>query len=178
MFVIACLGNPGKKYAGNRHNIGFITGTFMAEKHGCSAAKREFSSHTGKITLEGQECLLVLPQTYMNRSGSAVAEACAYFRVEPENLIVVHDELELPFGEVRHKKGGGHRGHNGLRSIMEHVGSPDFHRVRFGIGRPPHPDVPVADWVLSDFFPEERSSLQEALARAEALIADILAGRL
>lgn len=174
MFILACLGNPGKKYAANRHNIGFIFGQYFAQKHGSGSARKEFSSLTGKITVSGNDGLILFPQTFINLSGSAVAEACAYYRVDQENLIVVHDELELPFGEIRVKKGGGHKGHNGLRSIMERMGAGDFHRVRFGIGRPDNPDIPVADYVLSDFTAAEKEVLVEKLSVAEDMVTGII----
>ena len=176
MFIIACLGNPGRKYTGNRHNIGFMVGSFIAGNNRCKPAKKEFSSLTGKLSLAGSDCLIMFPQGYMNRSGFAVAEASSYFHVEPEHLIVIHDELELPFGEIRVKKGGGHKGHNGLRSIMEQLGSPDFYRLRFGIGRPPDPQIPVADYVLADFLPEEKELLGDKIARAEEMVLGIIRG--
>ena len=100
----------------------------------------------------------------------------AYYRVGPEDLIVLHDEIEIPFGDVRLKTGGGHRGHNGLRSIMEHLGSPDFHRIRFGVGRPPHPDMAVADYVLSGFTAEEFDAIEERIPAVEEMILSLIAG--
>ena len=176
MVIIACLGNPGRKYTKSRHNIGFIIGRFLADKHGCAVNKKEFNSLSGRIKLNGSEHLLLFPKTYMNNSGRAVKAACGYYRVGPENLIVLHDEIEIPFGDVRLKTGGGHRGHNGLRSIMEHLGSPDFHRVRFGVGRPPNPDMAVADYVLSSFTAEEFDVIEERVPTVEELILSLIAG--
>ncbi|HOW82186.1 MAG TPA: aminoacyl-tRNA hydrolase [Spirochaetota bacterium] len=175
MFILACLGNPGKKYAGNRHNVGFMFGQYLVNKHASAPSKKEFSSLTGKLTLGDNDGIILFPQTFMNLSGNAVSEACAYYRVEADGLIVVHDDIELPFGEIRQKKDGGHKGHNGLRSIMERIGSGDFHRIRIGVGRPDNPDVPVADYVLSDFLPDEKEALKEKLAVAEDMVTGIIA---
>ena len=174
MKVLACLGNPGRNYALNRHNIGFMIGEQLALDSGISLGGKLFSARSGKGVLAGKDALILLPQTFMNNSGRSVAEALLYYRAEPADLLVVHDEIELPFGDIRTKTGGGHKGHNGLRSIMQHAGTGDFHRLRFGVGRPENPEFPVADYVLSNFSPEERNLLGELIPKAAGLIRALL----
>lgn len=163
MLILAFLGNPGKKYDKTRHNIGFIIGKYFAGGLKTKTWKNQFSAETSMADVDGRECLLLFPQTFMNLSGQSVAKAMDYYNIHPSELIVVHDELELPFAEVRTKFGGGHKGHNGLRSIIQEIKSPDFHRVRFGIGRPSNPQMEIADYVLSDFSKEEMEKIKELM---------------
>lgn len=153
MYLIAGLGNPGAQYAKNRHNIGFmlIDELVRAPLFGPERKRFQALSHDGLIdTPKGQEKLLVLkPQTYMNNSGQSIAEAANFYKIKPEHVIVFHDELDLAPGRLRMKLGGGHAGHNGLRSIMAHIG-PNFMRGRLGIGHPGAKEL-VLNWVLSDF---------------------------
>jgi peptidyl-tRNA hydrolase, PTH1 family len=156
--LIVGLGNPGPGSAGNRHNLGFMVADLLAGRMG-----GRFKSHrTGCELLEGrlagQRVILAKPRTYMNLSGGPVAGALRFFKIELDSLVVVHDELDLPFGTIRLKRGGGEGGHNGLRSITKSLGSKDFLRVRFGIGRPPGRQDP-ADYVLRDFSSTERQDL-------------------
>ncbi len=155
MKIVACLGNPERKYAKTRHNIGFIIGAGLSQSAGIAVNKKSFSSVCGMGRVDGADCLVMFPQTYMNNSGTAVMQALNYYREDPDNLIIIHDEIELPFGEYSLKYGGGHRGHNGLRSINDKIGTLDFYRFRFGVGRPRNPDITVADHVLSKFTSEE-----------------------
>jgi PTH1 family peptidyl-tRNA hydrolase len=151
------LGNPGPTYASTRHNIGWLVLDRLAREAGSPPFKSKFQGELAKATLGGQECLFLLPQTFMNESGRSVQPAAAFFQVTPRDVIVVHDELDLPFADVRVKLGGGHAGHNGLRSIVQHLGTADFVRVRMGIGRPPTAfKGDVAAFVLSGFTAEER----------------------
>jgi peptidyl-tRNA hydrolase, PTH1 family len=161
MKVIAFLGNPGKKYANNRHNAGFIVGGLFANTYNIPLKKKEDLYLCGKGEAGNENVLLVFPNTYMNNSGLAVNAALKYFNESVENLIAVHDEIELPFGEVRTKTGGGHKGHNGIRSIIQHAGSADFQRIRIGVGRPDRPDIKVADFLLSDFTKVELEKIRE-----------------
>ena len=153
MYLIAGLGNPGAQYAKNRHNIGFMLIDELARGTAFGPERKRFQalSHDGLIdTPKGQEKLLVLkPQTYMNNSGQSVREACDFYKIKPEHVIVFHDELDLAPGRLRMKLGGGHAGHNGLRSIMAHIG-PNFVRGRMGIGHPGDKAL-VLNWVLADF---------------------------
>jgi peptidyl-tRNA hydrolase, PTH1 family len=176
MFVLACLGNPGKKYIKNRHNIGFMLGRYLADRYGIATGSSSFSSVSGRGTVEGRDVFIIMPQSYMNNSGGPVRAALDYFKVAPERLVVVHDEIELPFGEFRLKLGGGHKGHNGLRSIMQEIGSPDFHRVRFGVGRPDNPEIEVADHVLSNFTDEELARIGDLFPTVTDMILSVMQG--
>ncbi len=172
MFVVACLGNPGKKYAKNRHNIGFLLGDFIADLYRIPLRESSFNAVSGKGSIDDREVLMLLPQTYMNNSGGPVRTAMDFYKVPPERLVVIHDDIELPFSEYRSKFSGGHKGQNGIRSIIQELGTPDFHRIRFGVGRPDNPEVAVADHVLSNFTGEELDRIREvAPSVAEMLVA-------
>jgi len=174
MHLLIFLGNPGKKYQKNRHNIGFIAGSYLAEKHSISYNQKKFNALTGKGKIDGNDVALLFPQTYMNNSGESVSKALAFYQENIENCIVIHDEIELPFGDIRVKTGGGHKGHNGLRSIIQHCSSPDFHRIRFGVGRPDNPNIEVADHVLSNFTNDEMNDMSSHINKIETFIIDIL----
>ncbi len=176
MFVCACLGNPGKKYTRNRHNIGFMLGNYLAGRYGIATGSSSFSSVSGRGAIDGREMFLIMPQTYMNNSGSAVRAALDYYKVAPDRLVVVHDEIELPFGQYRLKFGGGHKGHNGIRSIMQELGTPEFHRIRFGVGRPDNPEIAVADHVLSNFTEEEMSGIDTLFPAVTELLLSVFTG--
>ena len=151
--LVACLGNPGRQYADNRHNVGFMVGDELARRRGGSF-RSKFSGELAELRLDGRTAVLK-PQTYMNESGRSVREALRFFKVPPEDLLVVHDEVDLEPGRLQVRMGGGLAGHNGLRSIAQHVKTSDFLRVRVGVGRPERGDPrPVADFVLSPFPPE------------------------
>ncbi len=169
MRLIVGLGNPGRRYAGHRHNVGFMAVDEIVRRHGFGPERRRFEGlvHEGRI--EGVRCLALKPETFMNESGRSVAAALRFHKLEPAALVVLHDELDLAFGRVRAKRGGGAAGHNGLRSIIRHLGD-DFRRVRIGIGHPGDKER-VTSWVLSDFGREERDFLDRALLPA---IADAL----
>lgn len=173
MKIIACLGNPGKKYSKNRHNIGFIVGEYLLRKNSSPSFRSKFNSQYATCNYNGEEVVFLFPQTYMNKSGESVEAARNFFKLNVEDVIVIHDELELPFGDIRLKKGGGHKGHNGIRSIASVLGSPDFYRVRFGIGRPSNPNIPVSDFVLSDFTKDEAARLEELVIKVENCIDEI-----
>lgn len=143
------LGNPGSKYAGNRHNIGFMAVDRIAQDHGFGPWKKKFQARISEGDLGTEKVILMKPETFMNRSGQAVAEAMRFYKIEPTDIVVFHDELDMPGGRTKVKEGGGHAGHNGLRSISQHIGN-DFARVRLGIGRPADKDL-VSRYVLSDF---------------------------
>lgn len=173
MYLVVGLGNPGPKYAKNRHNVGFMAVDRLAEAAG-ESFRDKFKGRWCKVRLPGSDAVLLEPLTYMNVSGESVQPAMRFFKVELPNVIVVHDELDLPFGTVRLKKGGGAAGHNGLRSIIQHCGGPDFLRVRVGIGRPTHGKVEAH--VLSDFSKSESAELDDVLTdttrAVEAVVAD------
>ncbi len=166
MFLIAGLGNPGPEYAGHRHNVGFRVVDVLARRLGVGF-RSKFHGELGQGELAGQKVALLKPQQYMNLSGHAVRDAAKFFQIAPAEVIVVHDELDLDFGVLRLKLGGGAAGHNGLRSITDCLATPDFARLRFGIGRPRGKG---ADYVLSDFAKPEREELAALLdAAADAL---------
>lgn len=173
MKLLVGLGNPGARYAMNRHNIGFLALDRIAEDHGMGPWRSRFQGLTAEGRVGAQKVVLLKPQTFMNLSGQSVGEAMRYLKLEPADVIVLHDELDLPPGKLRMKQGGGHAGHNGLRSIHQHVGA-DYHRLRLGIGHPGHKDR-VAAYVLSDFAKAEMEMLEDLLRGisrgAEALLA-------
>jgi PTH1 family peptidyl-tRNA hydrolase len=154
MLLLVGLGNPGARYVGNRHNIGFLTLQAIAERHRIGPWRRRFAGVACEGPLGGERVLLLLPGTFMNESGRAVAEAAQFYKLPPGDVTVFHDEIELPPGKVRVKVGGGIAGHNGLRSITAHIGN-DYRRVRIGVGHPGAKDL-VERYVLSDFAKSER----------------------
>jgi PTH1 family peptidyl-tRNA hydrolase len=172
MYLVVGLGNPGKKYERNRHNVGFMAADELRASLGLPDYKEKWNA----VWTKGDDVALLKPQTYMNLSGDSVQPAAAFLKVPPKDIVVVHDELDLPFGDVRLKQGGGHAGHNGLRSLVDRLGSPDFVRVRIGIGRPP-PGFrgEVADYVLQDFDSVEKAELPDVIVRALAATRKVLA---
>ena len=180
MLLVVGLGNPGREYEGNRHNLGFMVADALCRAEKWPDFKTKFSGLWTRGELAGQSAVLLKPQTFMNLSGDCVQPASAFFKVAPKDIVVVHDELDLPWRDVRLKFGGGHAGNNGIRSMIERLGTPDFARVRVGIGKaPPGFRGQVADWVLSNLDPVERAELpeviDEALAAVRSLATDGLA---
>ena len=170
MHLIAGLGNPGEEYAHTRHNAGFETLDRIADELGVRYWKQECGALTGKASYRGEDLVLVKPQSFMNTSGGPVKQALAAYGVTPDHLIVIHDELDIPAGTVRVKFGGGHAGHNGLRSICDKLQTRDWYRVRIGIGRPPG-RMDVADYVLSLPRKEAKEEFEAACDRgAEAVL--------
>ena len=152
--LVAGLGNPGREYAATRHNVGFMVAEELARRLGGSW-RAKFSGDLAEVRLNGLRLALLKPQTFMNESGRSVGAAARFFKVEPEDLVVVHDEVDLEPGRLQARLGGGLAGHNGLRSVAQHLGTPEFGRLRIGVGRPERGDPrPVADFVLSEFSPE------------------------
>jgi PTH1 family peptidyl-tRNA hydrolase len=152
--LVAGLGNPGREYADTRHNVGFMVADELARRHGGSW-RAKFSGDLAEMRLDGLRLALLKPQTYMNESGRSVGSAVRFFKVDPETLLVVHDEVDLEPGRLQVRLGGGFAGHNGLRSVAQLLGTGDFARLRFGVGRPERGDPrPVADFVLSPFAPD------------------------
>jgi peptidyl-tRNA hydrolase, PTH1 family len=149
--LVAGLGNPGREYAKTRHNLGHMVADELARRHATSF-RSKFSGDLAELRLDGARIALLKPQTYMNESGRSVGAAVRFFKLPPEQLLVVHDEVDLDLGRLQARLGGGLAGHNGLRSVAQHVGTPEFARLRIGVGRPERGDPrPVADWVLSPF---------------------------
>jgi PTH1 family peptidyl-tRNA hydrolase len=153
--LVVGLGNPGREYAGNRHNVGWMVVEELARRHGASW-KGKFSGQLAELRLDGHRVALLKPETFMNESGRSVGAAARFYKLEPEAVLVVHDEMDLEPGRLQARSGGGLAGHNGLRSIAAHLNTPDFLRLRVGVGRPGRGDPRKgADYVLSNFTPEE-----------------------
>ena len=172
MRLFVGLGNPGAKFAGHRHNIGFMVVDEIARRHGFAPWRRRFQGETAEGTLDGERVVLLRPATFMNESGRAVQEAASFFKLAPGEVTVFQDELELPPAKLRVKVCGGIAGHNGLRSISSHIGN-DYRRVRLGIGHPGVKEL-VHGYVLSDFAKDERpwvAALREAIAENAGLLA-------
>jgi len=153
--LVVGLGNPGREYAGNRHNVGFMVADELARRHGGSW-RGKFSGQLADVRIDEHRVALLKPETYMNESGRAVRAAADFFKLEPDAILVVHDESDLEGGRLQARRGGGFAGHNGLRSVAQHLGTPEFLRLRVGVGRPERGDRrPLADYVLADFEPHE-----------------------
>jgi len=163
-FLIVGLGNPGRKYRGNRHNIGFMAVDALAAAYDIESSKVQNKAIVGNGRIQNQNVIIAKPQTSMNLSGDSVGPLAHYYKVPPENVLIVYDELDLPFGTIRLRENGGAGGHNGMRSIINHLGQ-GFPRVRLGIGRPPG-RMPVPAYVLQDFNEKDRPLLDEVLAEA------------
>ena len=161
MKLIVGLGNPGAKYAANRHNIGFMAVDRIAADHGFSGWKAKFQGQLSEGRLGGERVVLLKPETFMNRSGQSVGEAMRFFKLESVDVVVLHDEIDLAPAKVKYKTGGGHAGHNGLRSIHDHIG-PHYARVRLGVGHPGHKDA-VPGYVLRDFAKADQDWLDDVL---------------
>jgi PTH1 family peptidyl-tRNA hydrolase len=168
------LGNPGPKYAGNRHNIGWMAVERIAEDNGFAPWRSKFQGQLSEGKLGSEKVLLLRPETFMNLSGQSVGEAMRFYKLTPEDVTVFHDELDLAPGKVRVKQGGGHAGHNGLRSLHQHIGA-DYARVRLGIGHPGHKDR-VASYVLSDFAKADQEWLDDVLRGVSDGAPDLAAG--
>jgi PTH1 family peptidyl-tRNA hydrolase len=162
--LIVGLGNPGREYAGNRHNVGFDCVDLLAEKHGISLDKSQHKARLGMGQVAGRHAILLKPQTYVNDSGEAVGAVARYYKVAPGDVLVIYDDLDLPQGTIRLRPGGSSGGHNGIKSIIEHLGTQAFPRVRIGIGRPPGRMEPK-DYVLQDFSAAEREAMAEVFDR-------------
>jgi PTH1 family peptidyl-tRNA hydrolase len=170
------LGNPGARYAGTRHNVGFEAANVLAERWGLPRARKAFGGlvSEGRAGPGGPRVAVLLPQTFMNESGKAVSPARGHYRLDPNQVLVLHDEIDLPFGEIQSRKGGGLAGHHGLKSVKEALGSSDFLRVRIGVGRPPSTDPDdVAAYVLAK-FPEPRDRVATLVTRAADSADDVV----
>ena len=147
-YIVAGLGNPERKYDKTRHNAGFMALDYIAEKKGAVVNRAKFKSLVGECEISGQGVLLMKPQTYMNNSGEAVAEAARFYKIAPENIIVISDDITLDVGRIRVRRKGSHGGHNGLKDIIRMLSTENYPRIKLGVGQKPHPDYDVIDWVL------------------------------
>lgn len=165
--LVVGLGNPGREYASTRHNLGWLAlDELVKQASQVTGWKKKFQGEFTKGTLAGRDCVFLRPETFMNESGRSVQPATQFFHVAPRDMIVLHDELDLPFADVRVKLGGGHAGHNGLRSLVQHLGTPEFVRVRMGVGRPPPGFAgEVADYLLSSFTVVERAIVPDIVQK-------------
>lgn len=174
--LIVFLGNPGDKYEFTRHNAGFLCGDYVADKLGFSFNKIKFRANYGTGEIGGEKCVFLKPQTYMNESGYAVAEAASFYKIPPEKIIVVSDDISLPVGKMRIRRKGSAGGHNGLKSIIASLGTEDFPRIKVGIGGKVHPDQDLADHVLSSFTKDELKILTELYASCFSALEYIVNG--
>ena len=176
-WLVVCLGNPGLRYEGTRHNAGFMAADALSKKLKVRIDRARFKALTGRCEIGGQSVLLMKPQTYMNLSGEAAAQAAAFYKIPPERVLVVSDEPALPIGALRVRTKGSAGGHNGLKSLIACLGTENFPRIRLGVGAPPHPDYDMADWVLSAFKNQDAEQMAASADRAaEAVICYISEG--
>ena len=174
-WLVVGLGNPGDQYEHTRHNVGFAVADELAERCRVPLQRLKFRALTNTVTLGGQKVLLMKPVTYMNLSGEAVREAAAFYKVPPAHILVISDEVALPPGKLRVRKGGSAGGHNGLKNIIACLGTDQFPRVRLGVGQKPHPDCDMADWVLGRPQGEDRQALEAAVVRAADAVECLIA---
>ena len=165
-WIVVFLGNPGDKYENTRHNVGFMTADALGEKLNKPIQRLKFKALTNVVEYGGCRVLLMKPTTYMNLSGEAVREACMFYKLPPERVLVVSDDVSLPVGKIRLRRNGTAGGHNGLRSIIGQLHSDQFPRLKIGVGAKPHPDYDMADWVLGHFSKEDRKAVDAAIDRA------------
>ncbi len=165
-WILVCLGNPGREYAETRHNVGFLTADLLAEKKGVKIDRLKFKSLTGTVDLGGEKVLVMKPQTYMNLSGEAVGEAARFYKIPAERVLVISDDVSLPLGKMRIRGNGSAGGHNGLKNIIQHLGTDAFPRIKVGVGAPAHPEHEMVDWVIGKFSKDERKALDDMLKKA------------
>ena len=165
-WLVVFLGNPGLRYEGTRHNAGFMAADAFARKHDVRINRSRFRALTATCNIGGQQVLLMKPQTYMNLSGEAVGQAARFYKIPPEHILVLSDDITLPVGSMRIRTKGSAGGHNGLKNIIEALGTEAFPRIRIGVGIPPHPDYETIDWVLSVFRDQDAADMSEAAERA------------
>ena len=165
-WLVVGLGNPGEKYENTRHNVGFLTVDELAERARVPVQKLKHRALTNTLEVGSVKVLLMKPVTYMNLSGEAVGEAARFYKLPPERVLVISDDVSLPVGKLRIRKGGSAGGHNGLKSIIQHLGTDQFPRIKVGVGQKPHPDYDMADWVLSKFAGEDLKTITEDIRKA------------
>ena len=164
-WLLVCLGNPGKEYANTRHNIGFLAADALEKRTGVKFNKLKYRALTGEVTLGGQRVLVVKPQTYMNLSGEAVKLAGGFYKIPPERILVLYDDVSLPLGKLRLRASGSAGGHNGIKNIIAHLGTDAFPRIKVGVGAPQREDG-LVDWVIGSFTASERKVVDEAINKA------------
>ncbi len=174
--MIVGLGNPGREYEATRHNVGFRVTDLLAQRLHVRIDRLKFRALTRQTELGGKKVLLVQPQTYMNLSGAAVSALASYYHIPPQRVLVIFDDISLPPGRIRIRRDGSAGGHNGIKSIIQSLGTDQFPRIKIGVGAKPHPDYDLADWVLSKFSSQEEKALEPALLHgaeaAEMILTD------
>ena len=165
-WLVVCLGNPGDKYENTRHNAGFLVADALSKRHRAPVNKLKNRALTGVVDLDGQKVLVMKPMTYMNLSGEAVGPTARFYKIPADHVLVVSDDTDLPLGKLRVRRSGSAGGHNGLKSIIAHLGTDQFPRVKVGVGKKPHPDYDMADWVLSRFQGEDKKVMDAAAETA------------
>ena len=165
-WLLVGLGNPGDQYENTRHNVGFMVADELAERSHVPVQRLKFRALTNTVTVGDRKVLLMKPVTYMNLSGEAVHEAAAFYKIPPEHILVVSDEVALAPGKLRVRRSGSAGGHNGLKNIIAHLGTDQFPRIRLGVGQKPHPDYDMADWVLGKFQGEDKKAVEAAVKKA------------
>ena len=174
-WLLVCLGNPGEKYEHTRHNVGYMVADEIGERCRSPIQKLRFKALTDVVTISGQKVLVMKPVTYMNLSGEAVRPAADFYKIPPDHVLVISDDTALAPGRLRIRKGGSAGGHNGLKSIIQHLGTDQFPRIRVGVGEKPHPDYDLADWVLGRFVGEDKKTMDAAVKRAADAVECLLA---
>ena len=175
-FIIAGLGNPGVAYENTRHNAGFLAIDALEKKYSFTPNEHKFNAVCNRAVIGGMSCLIMRPQTFMNKSGEAVSDAMDFYEIDPENIIVIYDDISLDVGAMRIRRKGSAGGHNGMKSIIALCGTQDFPRVKIGIGAKPHPDYDLADWVLSRFSDEDMKKLSEVFNHTAEAVELIIKG--
>ena len=174
-WLLVCLGNPGDKYENTRHNVGFMVADEVADRQNKPIQRLRFKALTNIFTISGEKVLVLKPITYMNLSGEAVRPAADFYKIPPDHVLVVSDDTALAVGRLRIRTKGSAGGHNGLKSIIQYLGTDQFPRLRVGVGEKPHPDYDLADWVLGKFVGEDKKAIDGAVKRAADAIECILA---
>ena len=173
-WLVVGLGNPGPKYDWTRHNMGFLVIDELAEREKIPVQKLKFKALTNTAIIGDQSVLLMKPTTYMNLSGGAVGEAARFYKIPPERILVISDDVALPQGKLRIRRSGSAGGHNGLKDIIAHLGGDGFPRIKVGVGGKPHPDSDMADWVLGKFTGQDKKVMEEAIKRAADAVETLL----
>ena len=173
-WLVVGLGNPGPKYEWTRHNMGFLVVDELAERENIPVQRLKYKALTNTASIGGQSVLLMKPTTYMNLSGEAVGQAARFYKIPPERVLVISDDVALPQGKLRVRRSGSAGGHNGLKNIIAHLGTDQFPRVKVGVGGKPHPDSDMADWVLGKFTGQDKKVMEDAISRAADAVACLL----